>query len=252
MAARRLTFVFASALVALGLAAPAHAQTASSCTFCHSDAAGTLPPIHRTVEWAASGHAAPSVGCQSCHGGNPAATRALEAHRGVLRSTSPVSTINEVNLPSTCVSCHRTTAVAVSGTIHQILAEAGDMRTPTCVTCHGIGVSHVPAPAEMEQQCAGCHRAGSRRAAYPAAAREVLDAIASLRASAAALGAEIATMSDSGRRAELTARLLDTQAMLKDASAAFHQFRPAAMSSTLDGIRQRLADLADAHPSAQR
>jgi chorismate synthase len=176
----------------------------------------------------------------------------MEAHRGVLPSTRARSTVNEVNLPSTCVSCHRSTAVAVSGTIHQILAEAGDVRTPTCVTCHGLNVSQMPSPSEMERQCASCHRPGSPRAAYPAAAREVLEAIASLRASADALGAEIATVSDGARRAELTARLLDTQAALKDASAAFHQFRPAAMSSTLDRVRQRLADLAEAHASAQR
>ena len=160
--------------------------------------------------------------------------------------------MNEINLPSTCVSCHRTTAVAVSGTIHQILAEAGDGRTPTCVTCHGIAVSQVPTPAEMERQCASCHRPGSARAAYPAAARQVLEAIGSLRTSAAALGTDIATMNDGPRRAELMARLLDTQAMLKEASAAFHQFRPASMMDTLDGIGRRLADLADAHAAASR
>ena len=246
----RSSLVFAVAALA-ALAAPARAQSGSNCTFCHSEA-GSLPAIHRTAEWEASGHAAPSVGCQSCHGGNPAATNLADAHRGVLHSTSPLSTVNEVNLPSTCVSCHRTTAMAVSGTIHQILAEAGDGRTPTCVTCHGIALSQVPTPAEMERQCATCHRPGSPRASYPAAARQVLDAIASLRSSAAALGTEIATMNDTPRRTEQMARLLDTQAMLKEASASFHQFRPAAMTATLDTIRQRLADLADAHAASIR
>lgn len=245
----RLGFALAVALATI--ASPARAQSkASNCAFCHSGSADSLPPIHRTAEWEASGHAAPSVGCQSCHGGDPLATGKSDAHRGVLLSASPRSTINDVNLPSTCVSCHRMTAVAVSGTIHQILAEAGDGRAPTCMTCHGIGVSQVPTPEEMERQCASCHRPGSPRAAYPAAARQVLDVIASLRTSAARLGADIATMNDGARRARLMARLLDTRAMLKDASATFHRFQPVEMMTTLDGIRQRLADLADAHAAA--
>jgi len=167
----------------MSFAAPARAQFASSCTFCHSASAGNLPAIHRTADWEASGHASPRVGCQSCHGGNAAATTQMDAHRGVLHSVSPMSTVNEVNLPSTCVSCHRGTAMAVSGTIHQILAEAGDSRPPTCVTCHGIAVSTVPTPAETEQQCAACHSAwnGARvisRGGSPGARSDRIDACA--------------------------------------------------------------------------
>jgi hypothetical protein len=234
-----------TALVSLAMVAPAGAQSAPNCTMCHTVSAGLLPPIHQTAEWAASGHAASTVGCQSCHGGNPTATRATDAHRGVLRSASPVSTVNEVNLPSTCVSCHRATSVAVSGTIHQILAEAGDGRTPTCVTCHGLAVSSKPAPADMERQCAACHRPGSARAAYPAVARDLLDAIASLRTTAAATETELSVTTNPGRRTELATLLLSTQATIREASAAFHQFRPTTLAATLAAIKPKLADNAD-------
>jgi len=242
---RTLRFLLAHAVALFALATPVLAQPLQNCAICHARDA-QMPTVHRTADWLASGHAAASVGCQSCHGGNMAAEHEMDAHRGVLRSASPLSTVNEVNLTSTCASCHRATAVAVSGTIHEILAEAGDPRTPTCVTCHGLDVSQMPTPAEAERQCASCHKPGSARASYPAAARDVLTAIASLRANAATLAAELAGETESPRRVQLTGRLLETQALIKDASAAFHEFRPATLTTTLTALRQRLADISDA------
>jgi len=73
-----------------------------------------------------------------------------------------------------------------------------------------------------------------------------------MRARSNELATDIGRESDSPRRVELTARLFETQTMIKDASAAFHQFRPAALASTLSTLRQRLADIADAHGAGGR
>jgi hypothetical protein len=126
-----------------------------------------------------------------------------------------------------------------------LLAEAGDGRTPTCVTCHGLAVSTQPTPAEMEHQCAACHRPGSPRASYPAAARELLEAMASLRSSASALETLIGSTDDSTRRVELTTTRLALQARIKEASVAFHEFRPAALAAALATLRPHLSNNAE-------
>jgi hypothetical protein len=171
----------------LGASAPAAAQQATTCFACHASQNATLPAVHRTDDWIRSGHA--TVGCQGCHGGNPTTLDARTAHRGVIDAVSPFSTLHPINLTQTCSLCHRASAAPYFETLHQLLADAGDRRAPTCATCHGVTFTYVPSPAETEQLCASCHRPGSARASYPGTARRAVEAIAALRARGDAAGA---------------------------------------------------------------
>ena len=94
-----------------GIAVNAQAQS-SRCADCHiANAPSAIPnwsgfALRHLQDWDASPHSRHSVGCDKCHGGNPATFEKFLAHKDMLPPSSPASPANAVNLPKTCGGCH--------------------------------------------------------------------------------------------------------------------------------------------------
>lgn len=128
----RFSICAAILLVVVCTAAPVAAAPVSRCAECHFANFFDVPQSAHLGEWQRSAHARHDVGCERCHGG------ALGAFR---RSR------------------------------HAALVEQGDLRSPSCSTCHGAMSTRVPSLAAFEAQCARCHGAQTSGADYPLAAR---------------------------------------------------------------------------------
>src|SRR5512143_3575515 len=79
---------------------------ANRCVACHFANIATVPAPDRLAAWDKSAHAKHDVGCDACHGGDPTTYQPVDAHRGVLNSRHPLSTVNRANLALTCAACH--------------------------------------------------------------------------------------------------------------------------------------------------
>lgn len=215
---------------------------ASPCAVCHI--ASTSPEVAmeevKAGQWLDSVHAARGVGCEKCHGGDPASTDPVQAHRGVLAPANFRSPINPANLSDTCGACHRREAFAFGKSLHQSLVVAGDRRAPTCVTCHGSMGDRVPTPAALEARCAACHVRGSAREDYPALMRRAVETLNQLRERADAFGPIVAAIGDRENRAERTGMIYDAKDDLSEAMAALHRLDAPALRQRLEAARQRL------------
>lgn len=229
----------AGAIALLVVATPAGAQM-TRCASCHFANMPAVPAPEQLGEWQRSAHAKHDVGCDQCHGGDPWTYEPLVAHRGVLAPANPSSPVNRMNLSRTCASCHRTNAEALSGSLHQTLVSAGDLRAPTCVTCHGAMSARVPSPAALEAQCAKCHPPGSARADYPAAMRLGVEALNEVRHRADGMVAAAAGMSDRVVRVKRLAAVNDVRATLAQAIAAAHSFNVQAVNERVALARSQL------------
>jgi hypothetical protein len=150
---RRLTIAIGLALL---LPSAAHAQEAppSQCIACHEREAMPISLGHAFLEWRYSAHG--RTGCEKCHGGDPQATTAEAAHRGVLPAAEPESLVHPTRLATTCGACHEPEVKAYQGTVHaREVAEKG--RGATCITCHGAMAASLPSPMELETRCSSCH-----------------------------------------------------------------------------------------------
>ncbi|HZR25668.1 MAG TPA: multiheme c-type cytochrome [Vicinamibacterales bacterium] len=226
---------------------PARAQQASgSCVACHVRGAAPMPDAHRGEPWSTSAHA--TVGCQTCHGGDATAMHPSVAHRGVRDAVSPFSTINPANLSRTCAMCHSTIANAYRNTIHQVLLDAGDSRVPTCMTCHGAGVTVRPTPADAERMCAACHGPHSARAAYPAAMRTRIETTHVLQTRADALERSFQYLDDATRDS-VAGVLGDARGLIAASLAAMHGGDPTTVDEQHAAAKTRL-DTVDARLSA--
>ena len=137
-----------------GPEAPADAE--SRCVACHAANLHPIPLGHAFFEWRYSAHGREGVGCEKCHGGDPAGATAELAHRGVLPAADPASRIHPTRLAQTCGACHAEEAAAYTGSVHaREVAEKG--RGATCTTCHGAMATSLPSPAELEARCSTCH-----------------------------------------------------------------------------------------------
>lgn len=96
------------------------------------------------------------TGCEQCHGGDPRATTAEAAHRGVLPAAEPESLVHATRLAATCGACHAPESKAYTDTVHaREVAEKG--RGATCLTCHGAMAASLPSPAELDSRCSTCY-----------------------------------------------------------------------------------------------
>jgi hypothetical protein len=145
------------AAIALALLLPAAAPAAeapSQCVACHEREQTPITLGHAFAEWRYSAHG--EVGCEKCHGGDPQATTAEAAHRGVLPATEPESWVHATKLAATCGACHAPQSKAYADTVHaREVAEKG--RGATCMTCHGAMAASLPSPAELGSRCSTCH-----------------------------------------------------------------------------------------------
>jgi hypothetical protein len=136
--------------------AEAPARTESQCVACHAADPGPIQLGHSYYEWRYSAHGREDVGCEKCHGGDPTATSAEAAHRGVLPAADPASLVHPTRLATTCSACHAEESAAYAGSVHaRQVAEKG--RGATCTTCHGAMGASLPSPAELETRCSTCH-----------------------------------------------------------------------------------------------
>ncbi len=204
MLKRRSAASLAGIAVLLALAAPAPAVAGdgmpqavvpftapkSLCADCHMATATARSRAH-VLDWERSVHARRNVGCDACHGGEPATMDPMKAHLTILDNEDPKSPIYRANLPATCGKCHpRSTERFKESKHYAILMSTPNARVPTCSTCHGDIGGSLPDPEQVRTICAQCHGVGTP-AGHPeyaagakvlmmqyAAARMMLDEVA--------------------------------------------------------------------------
>jgi hypothetical protein len=79
----------------------------NQCVQCHSKLQSPYRVTSRYAEWHISLHKEKAVGCDKCHGGNPASQDAKQAHLGVQIASDANSKLHPKNLAQTCTACHR-------------------------------------------------------------------------------------------------------------------------------------------------
>lgn len=153
----------------------------NSCVSCHSGL--VKPPEMGTayLEWHISIHRTAGVACNECHGGDPKAQDAKNAHGGILPPANRQSRVNPLNLPETCGSCHKAVVSSfVESTHYRRLKESG--LGPSCTSCHRHMASAVARyPSEGAAYCTYCHNAINglqpQRPDIPKKAKTVLEAL---------------------------------------------------------------------------
>lgn len=142
-----------------GRATPASqsAYKDNNCVDCHSKLTEPLRVSNRYFDWHQSMHQEKGIGCEKCHGGDPALADKQKAHAGVLKSSDPQSRLNPKRLPETCGACHQTVVNAfVQSTHYQRLKGPGF--GPTCTSCHvHMAAAAIYSPQETAVLCSYCH-----------------------------------------------------------------------------------------------
>ncbi len=228
------------AAVAAGLAPPAAAQPArpvSRCADCHARLPESTGAGHGFAAWRGSPHSLAGVTCEQCHGGDPSATEASAAHRGVYRSSDTASSVYFARIPDTCGRCHASEAGYFRSSMHYARLRS-DGRGPNCVTCHGSMATTILTPERVLATCSACHAAGG--VAPVGKAREAAQVLSLVRATN--LLFDVVSTSANGSRTPGATRartlLADAQRRLGAAAEVWHSFR-------LDSATTRLSDARD-------
>ena len=131
--------------------------SANQCVRCHSRIATPVALSNSYFEWHSSIHQERGIGCEKCHGGNPASQDKEKAHTGVLPASDRNSRVHWARLPETCTTCHADVVRTFSRSTHyQKLQPSGI--GPSCTTCHAHMASKVMiAASETATLCAACH-----------------------------------------------------------------------------------------------
>ena len=234
-----------------GAPARADRNAGSQCVGCHGGLSDTTGAGHGFAAWRKSPHAAAGVGCEACHGGDPAARDRAAAHRGVAVSTDPESRVYFVRIPDTCGRCHASEVGYFRTSIHYARLRA-DGRGPNCVTCHGAMATSVLTPERLLQTCSACHMPGGL--APPDKAREAAQVLALTRAENIlydVVAAQAAAQRGSRGGARARVMLDDAQRHLTAAAEIWHSFRLDSASARLGDARENLvaAWVALGHPA---
>jgi hypothetical protein len=258
---RSALILAALALVACGQAALAqqpasgasHAvpRPANGCVDCHSRLGEQSGAGHGFVAWRQSGHAAAGVGCDACHGGDPAAAEQATAHRGVVASGDPVSSVYFTRIPDTCGRCHVAEAGYFRSSVHYTRLK-GDGRGPNCLTCHGSMATSVPTAEHVLGTCSACHVDGG--VAPAADARDAGRILALLRSESVLLEVVRAQRAPGRETAgAVSARSLlgEADRQLGAAAEVWHGFRLDSTVVRLDAARRTVeaAWVALGHPA---
>lgn len=227
----------------------AHAQSArvvSRCADCHIANPGSISSVH-LAEWDLSAHGRQNVGCEACHGGEPASFEPFVAHRGVLARSNPASPVHRKNEPATCGTCHTSAYAAFQRSRHYALLKSDDRNVPNCATCHGEVAGLRPSPQGLEAQCAQCHAAGraAARPEYPARGRRAFEGLRELRALLTDVRGAIARVKDPARKASLEQDARQAEIPLREATAAAHSYVYEQLDERLSLARTRLTVLFD-------
>jgi hypothetical protein len=219
-------------------AASAQNRAGDQCVACHERLPETTGVGHGFTAWRASRHGAAGVGCEACHGGNPAATNSAEAHVGVVRSSDPASTVYFRRIPDTCGRCHASEAGYFRSSVHYARLRS-DGRGPNCVTCHGSMATSVLTPELVLRTCSACHSATG--VAAVGKSREAAQVLGLVRATN--LLYEVISASAGARSGRARTLLRDADRHLAAAAEVWHSFRLDSATARLDAAR---ADLVSA------
>lgn len=132
------------------------ALRSNNCVLCHSRIQSPVLS-GRYLEWHVSPHRAAGVGCNKCHGGDPAEPDSHKAHNGILPPSNKGSRLHLINLPETCGACHSSIVNAFTESTHYERLKSSGF-APSCTTCHAHMASSVARyPSEGAALCAHCH-----------------------------------------------------------------------------------------------
>src|ERR1017187_931769 len=184
-----------------------HAQKGLTCTSCHGGDASSYDPTvamgskagfkgkidrRKIPDLCGSCHSNPNLMRQydpslrtdqlaeyhtSVHGkrlvaGDPKVAVCIDCHsvHDIRPPSDPRSTVNPVNVATTCSRCHADANYMKSYGIptdqfakyntsvhHDALAVRGDLSAPTCTTCHGNHGAVPPGVDKVQNVCANCH-----------------------------------------------------------------------------------------------
>ncbi len=195
----------------------------NSCVTCHDAERLPISLGHSFDEWRGSAHARAGVGCEKCHGGDPTASDATIAHRGVLPASEAASLVSPQHVAHTCGTCHEKEFQAYSGTVHaRQVAEHG--RGATCLTCHGSMATSLPSPAELGARCGVCHT-------KPVQAQAALAVVATakIRLYRTNRTLETLTTADPTWRADAMRRFHELEQRYRDVQLKWHTFAMSAV-----------------------
>jgi hypothetical protein len=154
----------------------------NACVQCHRDKPGRLSEIV-DLEWKQSVHYAASVGCDGCHGGNPAPRREQYKSDDEWKKASHLERNPEFlvlhqdkeftksargrSVSYFCGKCHAKIKEQHLGSPH------GEFGDPTCLFCHGQGSHKITHPGtdiidtrgrSEGGRCSPCHRSATMKA----------------------------------------------------------------------------------------
>jgi hypothetical protein len=212
-----------------GLQSRLRAYRNNSCVTCHADLSEPLHTSAHFYEWLGSEHEKKGVGCEKCHGGNPAAAYVKTAHEGMLRPILPQSRLNPKNLPTTCGECHQEAVAAFTRSTHYLkLQDTGT--GPTCTTCHHhMATSVITWPPETAALCAGCHnRSGGPAAQSLEVPQRASDVIAAFSRADEVMDWTWFLINEDRKRVRRykpeQAELKRLETMMKSAKLSWHEF----------------------------
>ncbi len=123
---------------------------------------------HRGIEGLGDAHAPASIGCASCHGGDPFAGEAARAHRGVVLVPG-----NLADASRTCGNsgCHPATVPRVQQSIMTTMAGVisanrrvlGEPFDPAAPPPRAAELGHSTADSHLRELCVGCHLGQPKR-----------------------------------------------------------------------------------------
>jgi cytochrome c553 len=147
---------------------PSRKDIPGLCASCHADESRMRPynlPVDQYAMYQTSGHGkrlakgdTKVAVCSDCHG----------AH-DILPPSDPASRVFTANIPRTCGTCHGDSTLmkprGVPDVYHQYMSsvhakelfERGNLRAPTCVSCHGVHGAAPPALGDVHTVCGQCH-----------------------------------------------------------------------------------------------
>lgn len=178
------------------------------------------------MEWETSPHARNNVGCDDCHGGDPASADAFRAHRSILNSRNPAGPVHRGNIVRTCGTCHTGPYVAFQGSRHLELLKEDDQRPPVCTTCHSEVAARLLSPHRLEARCKGYHSEDGvgGNPQFPAQARGLLESIREVRTLLDEAQPLIRRVADADRRQELEEQYQQAEVPVIEAVQFDHSF----------------------------
>jgi predicted CXXCH cytochrome family protein len=150
---------------------PARKDVPALCASCHANEARMRAynlPVDQYALYQTSGHGKRLAAgdtrvavCSDCHG----------AH-AILAPSDPGSSTFPTNIPKTCGRCHGDARLMPAGkavfadyskSVHAAaLLDKGNLKAPTCVSCHGVHGAAPPAVGDIDKVCGQCHTAERR------------------------------------------------------------------------------------------